>query len=975
MFFKIEGQTSKRSRRLTSKRSRRLTVELLEGRLCLASIIGSLALGNNSDGQIVVNPNTARVYIGGGYGANNQLEVIDVSNPFSPALVTSVAGGTGVAVDPVTNRYYTTDSFGGNLLVYDGSSNSLVASAHSGYIGGALDVDPTTDLVYLTDQGGNDNDPLWVLDGATNSFVAGPLGSGGINGNLAVNPATGLVYDSAGKPGGIYHTRVFGQSPGFSFLTDLSGSIIAVNPVTDRLYLATSSTSIEVLDGTTDAVLGTIAAGGGPSGAGRAAVNTNLNRLYFSATVNGAESVEVIDGMTNTIIENISLGPNIIAQIIAVNSSNNLVYVVGTDPNGNAILYVIQERRGQSNHNNDAGRHRGSRQRPKLTDSATLFGGSNPTGTITFTLYGPDSTVVDRETATVNGNGVYSTPSGYLPSVAGTYQWVVSYGGDINNGPAASTLGSEPEVAVSVDAWSGLGPDDNWTTAANWVGDVAPNPGDELVFPPVVNQTSVNDFAPGTAFESITISGTGYTLSGNFVTLQGAGLDGMGALHIDDNSNGSTTTITFPINLAGDTVIAVDQSEVDAITLLNGTISGPGGLIVQGGGDLRLGTANSYQGDTTIDAGSLWVQDSAGLGPSSATLTVMSGAELDVQGDITVPQAITLNGSDLSQIPTSGLTSVGQKQDIASLVAHGNNVLSGTITLNGAGYIGSAGGASAAIGMFTVTGSINGAGDLFLGTNTNKISGSVANTYAGRTIVFGTLLLDKTPGMNAVSGDLTVEPAEGGFGSGSTSEVRWLADDQLPAAASVSVQGGCTLDLNNNSDSIDQLDLLGSSTTYINVTTGTGTLTLTGDVHFENLPVNSTGDAATISGNLFLSDAPHSFDISSPHELEIPASISGPGGITLVDVGGTLIFDGDLPNTYTGTTYVTGGHLSLKKPVGIIALAGPLVIGLDAPPTGAAGQLNPEVTLTSDNQLSASSPVTLNGEGLLAPRARKKLAR
>ena len=45
----------------------------------------------------------------------------------------------------------------------------------------------------------------------------------------------------------------------------------------------------------------------------------------------------------------------------------------------------------------------------KLTDSATISGGSSPTGTITFTLY-QGGTLVDTETATVNGNGTYTTP-------------------------------------------------------------------------------------------------------------------------------------------------------------------------------------------------------------------------------------------------------------------------------------------------------------------------------------------------------------------------------------------------------------------------------------------------------------------------------------------------------------------------------------------------------------------------------------
>ena len=85
-----------------------------------------------------------------------------------------------------------------------------------------------------------------------------------------------------------------------------------------------------------------------------------------------------------------------------------------------------------------------------LTDTATLTGGINPTGTITFTLLDPNGKTVDTETATVNGNGTYSTPTGCVPSgtgtLTGTYEWSASYGGDSNNAGASSAAGAEPET-------------------------------------------------------------------------------------------------------------------------------------------------------------------------------------------------------------------------------------------------------------------------------------------------------------------------------------------------------------------------------------------------------------------------------------------------------------------------------------------------------------------------------------------------
>src|SRR6516165_6563326 len=84
-----------------------------------------------------------------------------------------------------------------------------------------------------------------------------------------------------------------------------------------------------------------------------------------------------------------------------------------------------------------------SASRVTLSDSATLSGGSNPTGTITFTLTAPGGTTVDTETVAVNGNKTYATPVGFtLPTagtVAGTYSWNATYSGDpSNNGATAS---------------------------------------------------------------------------------------------------------------------------------------------------------------------------------------------------------------------------------------------------------------------------------------------------------------------------------------------------------------------------------------------------------------------------------------------------------------------------------------------------------------------------------------------------------
>jgi hypothetical protein len=80
-------------------------------------------------------------------------------------------------------------------------------------------------------------------------------------------------------------------------------------------------------------------------------------------------------------------------------------------------------------------------------DKATISGGSSPTGTITFNLYGQgDSTCsnapifTDVETLASGG----ATSLGFVISTAGTYEWTASYSGDPSNASMTSSCGSEP---------------------------------------------------------------------------------------------------------------------------------------------------------------------------------------------------------------------------------------------------------------------------------------------------------------------------------------------------------------------------------------------------------------------------------------------------------------------------------------------------------------------------------------------------
>ena len=97
----------------------------------------------------------------------------------------------------------------------------------------------------------------------------------------------------------------------------------------------------------------------------------------------------------------------------------------------------------------------------ELDDVARLTGVAGPTGTITFTLYGPDDPLCARApafigTSEIVASGSFSSDARvasppYVPTAPGVYRWVAAYAGDARNTPAAGRCGDDGE-SVTVTA-------------------------------------------------------------------------------------------------------------------------------------------------------------------------------------------------------------------------------------------------------------------------------------------------------------------------------------------------------------------------------------------------------------------------------------------------------------------------------------------------------------------------------------------
>src|SRR5208283_1503174 len=86
-----------------------------------------------------------------------------------------------------------------------------------------------------------------------------------------------------------------------------------------------------------------------------------------------------------------------------------------------------------------------------IADKATVSGGYNPTGTVTFNLYnnsGGTGTPLFTDTETLSGGT--ATSAGYTATATGTDYWVATYNGNSNNASVTSVTTAEPVTVTSV---------------------------------------------------------------------------------------------------------------------------------------------------------------------------------------------------------------------------------------------------------------------------------------------------------------------------------------------------------------------------------------------------------------------------------------------------------------------------------------------------------------------------------------------
>ncbi len=390
----------------------------------------------------------------------------------------------------------------------------------------------------------------------------------------------------------------------------------------------------------------------------------------------------------------------------------------------------------------------------------------------------------------------------------------------------------EDRLTPSLAFWSGNSTlTSNWNDAANWQGNQLPSPGDSLVFASGAAQLSnTNDFAAGTAFGTILISGTGYTLGGNQVALSG-GLSSAGTNSVNlplqlaagetiAETGGGTLTLGGAIALNGKALTLDTGSGAIQVTG-SGTLTGTGSVSKAGSGTLTLANADVFSGTTAVTGGTLVVEDGGALGSgdgTAATATTLSNyASLILQNSITVSNHL------LSE--TSGGT----------FGSSGNNLWTGNVSVGSGNLYVSTG------ETLEIDGAVSSSG-----------SGSLQFNGSGRTILKGTSSLNPSYA-NAVYVYYGTLEVDGSF-SVPNNVVYVYANGTLSGTGTVTSTAGST----NNRIHVDN-----NGTIEPGTATSPGTLTLGNSLSFQgsgdSLKVRLNGadeyDQINVQGDVSLNGA------------------------------------------------------------------------------------------------------------------------